>query len=146
MRPSTKPLLLLLLLAIAVAAPLNDIHVSPAAGDDVAGDGTARRPFASLHRAQLAVRAALHTAAASGVGGDLTVRIAGGRYELTEPLVFDERDHHATPSPHRVSWVGPSLDAQTAGEEAARVLCGTVLSGWQHAWGGVYKVRLGRRV
>jgi hypothetical protein len=145
MRPSTRPLLLPLL-AIAAAAPLDDILVSPAAGDDVAGDGTALRPFASLHRAQLAARAALQTAAASGGGGDLTVRIAGGRYELTEPLVFDERDQHAAPSPHRVSWVGPSLDAQTAGEEAARVLCGTVLSGWQHAWGGVYKVRLGRRV
>eukprot|EP01044_Picomonas_judraskeda_P041384 COSAG03_NODE_20802_length_313_cov_1.214953_1_plen_48_part_10 len=48
MRPSTRPLLLLLLLlAIVAAAPLDDVHVSPAAGDDVAGDGTPVRPFAS---------------------------------------------------------------------------------------------------
>jgi hypothetical protein len=127
------------------------VFVSPAAGGDggaadaaAAADGSAQRPYASLHRAQTAVRALLqrHGAAA----GDITVHVGGGRYELGEPLVFDERDHHPahrdSGSGHRVTWAGPPK----ASEEKARVLCGTALAGWQHAWGGVYKIKLGRRV
>eukprot|EP01048_Picozoa_sp_COSAG05_P004567 COSAG05_NODE_251_length_12871_cov_4.691669_1_plen_214_part_10 len=140
-------LLPLLLHAAATAASTDttaalslSVFVSPA-GSDAVGDGSVAKPYASLGRAQSAVRALLQQRGASAAG-NITVTVGGGRYELREPLVFDERDHHAAPSANRVSWTGPSK----AAAKKARVLCGAALSGWQHAWGGVYKVHLGRRV
>jgi len=108
------------------------VHVSP--------DGST--PCATLTCAQGAVRELLAAATAEAPLGDITVHVHGGRYEMREPLVFDERDHHPAPSTRRVSWVGPPK----ASAKKARVLCGAALSGWTRAWGGVYKVKLGRRV
>jgi hypothetical protein len=143
-----RMLLPLFLLPAAVgysstAAPpplLLSVFVSPT-GSDVVGDGSAAKPHASLSRAQTAVRELLRQHGAGA--GNITVHVGGGRYELGEPLVFDERDHHQWHGgDRRVTWVGPPKDS----ENKARVLCGTSLSGWQHAWGGVYKVKLGRRI
>ena len=55
------------------------LHVAPNGTDD--GDGSAARPFASLTRAQAAVRQ--HNG-----DHDVTVRIAAGTYRLATPLRF----------------------------------------------------------
>ena len=98
----------------------------------------------SLHCAQDRVRQLLRVPSASeGAAEDITVRVAGGSYELMEPLVFDERDH-ATDG-RRVVWQGPAAGASHAARPA-RILGGTRLRGWERAWGEVYRTRLGRRV
>ena len=66
-------------------APGVTFYVSPSGSD--ANPGTKDRPFATVGRAQRAVRPRL---AASGA--DITVLLRGGRYELSEPLVFGARD------------------------------------------------------
>lgn len=50
-------------------------------------DGTEENPFKSIESAKRAVRAINKQMA-----GDITVLISGGRYELTEPLIFDDSD------------------------------------------------------
>ena len=85
--------------------PLVSVFVSPT-GSDTTGDGSEATPYASLNRVQSAVRMLLQQHGASA--GNITVNVVGGgRYELDEPLVFDEGDHHAAPSARRVSWIGP---------------------------------------
>eukprot|EP01052_Picozoa_sp_SAG31_P010818 SAG31_NODE_601_length_13643_cov_64.237005_15_plen_130_part_00 len=81
--------------AVPTGAPAAfDIFVSPV-GSDSAGDGSSFHPYASLGRAQAAVRSLLLRQQQTGGAADnITVHVAGGRYELTEPLVFDARDHH----------------------------------------------------
>ncbi len=61
--------------------------VSPA-GDD-AGPGTRERPFATIPRAQRAVRDAK---AAEGLTAPVVVNVLGGTYALEGPLVFTPRD------------------------------------------------------
>ena len=60
--------------------------VSPT-GSDAAGDGSAKQPFATIEKAQLAVRD-------DPMRGQckIAVNIEGGVYHLTAPLVFDARD------------------------------------------------------
>ena len=101
----------------------------------------------SLHCAQDRVRELLRAPSAlESPAEDITVFVAGGSYELTEPLVFDERDH-ATDG-RRVVWQGPAGSAAGGSHAArpARILGGTRLRGWERAWGDVYRTRLGRRV
>ncbi|MHB1230645.1 MAG: hypothetical protein ACYCY3_10105, partial [Halothiobacillus sp.] len=63
--------------------------VSPT-GNDATGDGSAGQPFASIGKAQLAVRD-------SPLRGQckIAVNIEGGVYHLKAPLVFDARDSGA---------------------------------------------------
>jgi len=63
-----------------------DFHVAPDGRDDAAG--TKAAPFATLSRARDAVRALI----AAGLKRDVTVEIAGGRYELDGPVVFGPAD------------------------------------------------------
>lgn len=60
--------------------------VAPSGSD--AAPGTAERPFASLQRAQEAVRELTR----AGLRGPVTVRLASGVYELSEPLTFGPED------------------------------------------------------
>jgi hypothetical protein len=122
-----RMLLPLFLLPAAVgysstAAPpplLLSVFVSPT-GSDVVGDGSAAKPHASLSRAQTAVRELLRQHGAGA--GNITVHVAGGgRYELSEPLVFDERDHHQWHGgDRRVTWVGPPKDSENKAKGAVR--------------------------
>lgn len=75
-----------LLLTPVLAAAGTVLHVSPA-GDD-ANPGTEERPFATPRRAQSAVRELTR----AGLREPVTVRLAGGTYELSEPLVFGPED------------------------------------------------------
>ena len=62
------------------------VHVAPEGRDT--GDGSAIRPFATLARAQSAVRALKDASAASPI----TVELAAGTYRLAAPLVFSAAD------------------------------------------------------
>ena len=67
-----------MLLGTVVAASADVVNVSPA-GDDVRGDGSAVRPFASLQRA-------LDYAAALPKNDTLFIRVGGGEYRLCDPV------------------------------------------------------------
>ena len=76
----------LLLADPLAAAPPADFVVSPT-GDD-GNPGTAAKPFATVGRARDAVRAKI----AKGMKADITVRLRGGTYRITEPIVFGPND------------------------------------------------------
>jgi hypothetical protein len=63
-----------------------DFYVAPNGDDN--GTGTVRRPFATVQRAQKAVRALT----AKGLQKDVLVLLRGGRYELRRPLTFAPED------------------------------------------------------
>jgi len=63
-----------------------EFHVSPG-GDDAAA-GTAEQPFATLQRAQQAVRRLV----SAGLQSDVTVCVHGGRYVIEQPLRFGPED------------------------------------------------------
>ena len=92
------------------------LYVSAAAA--AGGDGSPGKPFASLGRAQAAVRKLLASAAGSG---DVTVSIAGGAYFNTS-LALTEAD---SPSPGggQVSW-------QAAAGATVAVYGGARITGW----------------
>ncbi len=82
------PRLLLSALAGCLLLPLASaavFHVAPTGRDD--GDGSTARPFATLARAQSAVRDLRRTAT-----DPITVELAAGTYHLTAPLVFTPED------------------------------------------------------
>lgn len=88
------------------------LHVSPSGSDE--GDGSAARPFASLARAQQAVRALNHD-------HDVTVSLAQGVYRLTAPLRFNARD--GGQNGYTVRWEGATgLRTMLSG--------GTPVTGW----------------
>lgn len=124
--------------SVTTASPSHTIHVAPAIDSLPTGtgsaDGSAALPFRTLHAAHAAARAFV---AKAPLTEDLTVSLAAGAYELPSSLTFTEQDGGR--DGHRVIWSGPSV-----GE--ARVLGGTRVGDWEHAWGEVYRTRLGRRV
>ncbi len=67
-------------------APSTDYYVAPSGSDQ--NPGTEKKPFGTLRRAQAAVRARI----AVGLRKDVRVLLSGGRYELTQPLVFGPPD------------------------------------------------------
>ena len=140
LRSSLLPLLLLL--APTSAARAIELHVDSTVGSDHTGDGSRARPFASLHRAQRAVRAELRQISQSGEhaeaeSSDITVSVGPGVHALNEPLRFDSRDSGR--AGRRVVWRGH-------GGESTRILGGPMVGDWEHAWGNVYRSKLGRRV
>ncbi|MBM3501487.1 MAG: hypothetical protein FJX74_22765, partial [Armatimonadetes bacterium] len=102
-----------------------DFFVAPKGSD--ANPGTTARPFATLHRAQQAVRAAV----AKGLTEDVTVFVLGGRYELTEPLRFGPEDGGT--ERHSVTW---------RAIESAIVSGGRPIEGWKSGGDGVLTAEL----
>jgi uncharacterized protein (TIGR03437 family) len=78
------------LLASALAG--QDIYVSPAGNDSAAG--TLAAPFATVLRAQQAVRALL-----PGRASPITVALRGGTYYMTAPLAFTAADSGTASAP-----------------------------------------------
>lgn len=107
-----------------------EFHVAPNGSD--ANPGSAERPFATLHRAQQAVRAGRVAQPDQGV----TVRLAGGRYELREALEFTQADSGA-------SAAQPVRYVAQPGAEVV-VSAGRRITGWQPdpTRSGVWKVRV----
>lgn len=91
------------------------VHVSPAGNDD--GDGSGAHPYASLARAQAAVRR-------HNVDHDVTVELADGVYSLAAPLRFTASD--GGQNGYTVRW--------RASAGAHPVLSGGIaVSGWRLA-------------
>jgi len=88
------------------------VHVAPH-GDD-AGDGSRARPFASLARAQAAVRALK-----AGATGPLTVELTAGTYRLRTPLVFTTEDSGSPAAP--ITWTAaPGAEVRLTGSVELR--------------------------
>jgi hypothetical protein len=96
-----------MLYALAAATPAvgHTIHVSASAGSDITGDGSAEHPFASLGKAQAAVRKVL------GNHNAVTVEVGPGQYFDTS-LTLTELDSPASLDT-RVKWISPQPGAAT---------------------------------
>ncbi len=96
-------------------------------GND-ANAGTSAAPFATLARAQEAVRAFL----ASGGKGKIVVNVRGGTYRLSEPLRFGPQD----------SATNAKVTYRAAPGETPVVTGAIPVSGWERVAGRVYKADL----
>jgi len=109
--------------AVAEKGQAAVFHVSPDGKDTNAG--TEARPFATLGRAQQAVRGKI----AAGLTGDVTVLIRPGTYELAEPLKFSAPDSGT--KQHAVTY------AAVPGEKVI-VSGGRRITGWQRGKGKLW--------
>ena len=105
------------------AAAATVFHVSPAGRDT--DPGTEGRPFASIARAQQAVRRTI----AAGLRGGVTVSIAAGTYELGEPLKFGPADSGT--KDHAVTYAA-------AGKGKVIVSGGRRITGWKRGEGKLW--------
>jgi hypothetical protein len=71
---------------LSIPAAAAEFHVSP--GGDDGADGNSERPFATIERAQAAVR----RLTAAGLSSDVTVLVHGGQYTIERPLQFGPDD------------------------------------------------------
>ena len=99
----------------AVAA--DTLHVAPDGND--ANPGSADRPFATLQRARDEIRQ--RKAAASLPVGGITVEVAGGTYELAQPLQLTAQDS-GTPD--------AAIVYQARAGETAKLVGGRAVTGW----------------
>jgi hypothetical protein len=116
-----------LLLSCFLPALATTYHVSPT-GSDTA-DGTEDQPFATLQRALSAVRTARHQAT-----GEMTVVLAGGRYELPGPVRLDTE----TSGVHGQQLVIRAAEGQTPVLSGGRRIEGWTL---HDAERGIYRAR-----
>ncbi len=137
MRP-TFPLFLCAALVCFSAYGAEEWFVSPQGKDiwsgrvpDALADGS-DGPFATLERAQKAVREHLHT----GLPGEVTVTLRAGEYRRTAPLTFSKEDSGRPDAP--VLWRGFS-------GEHPRLLGSVRLAGWQEWKDGIYRVDPGMK-
>lgn len=100
------------------------LYVSPQGND--AWPGTVERPFATLARAQQAVRE--RTAA---MERDVVVNLRGGTYPLTEPLRFSSAEGDGGTGGHRVTY--QAYGYGTEGQEVPILSGGQPVTGWQPA-------------
>jgi len=111
---------------ILAASPQAAFYVAPDGNDGQAG--TLEAPFASVARAQEAVRERIR----EGLSEDLLVLLRGGAYRLDKPLVFGPEDGHPK---HAVTYAAyPDEQPVLSG--------GQPLSGWVEAGDGKWTVTL----
>ena len=96
-------------------------------GDD-SGSGTPEKPFATIQRAQQAVRAKVKT----GLDGDVIVYVAGTQ-RLTEPLVFGSGD--GGEEKHGVMYA-------RWGDEDVVISGGVEITGWRDVGDGVWAAKV----
>jgi len=132
MRSSWIPAILAIL-ALWAHAPAQppaakaDLWVAPQGSDD--GPGTAERPFATLGRAQQAVRARI----AAGLKEDVVVVLRKGTYELGQTLVFGPEDSGT--EKHSITY-------QAQPGEQVVVSGGRRVTGWQPAADGLWTAQV----
>ncbi|MHC4497429.1 MAG: peptide-binding protein, partial [Planctomycetota bacterium] len=122
-------LALFLLMMTALVAPAAELFVAPDGSDD--NVGTKARPFATIQRAQEAVR---------DVAGKepVTVNLRAGTYYLTKPVVFGAEDSGA---------VNRIVVYKAYEKEKVRVSGGKRLSlQWQEHKGGIKKAKISRAI
>lgn len=103
------------------------IVVSPS-GDDGA-EGTRDKPFATIARAQQAVRETIK----AGLTENVAVFLRGGTYRLTEPLVFGPGDGGG--AKYSVNYMVPP------GEKVV-ISGGVEIAGWRNVGGGVWAAKV----
>ena len=128
MNPHIIPLLLAA--SLATAALPAEFHVAPNGAD--ANPGTRARPFATLHRAQEAVRAERAAHPDQGV----TVTFRGGSYRLNRTLEFTPADSGASADQPVRYRAEPGAEVVISG--------GRFITGWQSdaQRPGVWKTRV----
>jgi hypothetical protein len=105
------------------AAVQATVFVSPS-GDDANAGTSATQPVRTLQRGRDLVRARNAT-----MTGDIVVSLAGGTYQLSQPLALDARDSGT--GGHRVIW--------TAASGARPLVSGGIpVTGWTKGSGGVW--------
>lgn len=112
-----KILVFLFGILLSTMAFSGEWFVAPNGND--ADPGTKEKPFATISRARDAVR----SAKADGDKGPWTVRIAGGNYELAEPIRFESRDSGTDENP--VLYIGEGTKTVLNGARP--------LDGWRKA-------------
>ncbi len=113
MRRALVGLAIVFLLGLPAASAATTVHVAPN-GRDTA-DGSATRPFATLSRAQSAVRALMQTAP-----GALTVELAPGTYHLAAPLVLSTEDSGRPDAPITYA-AAPGAEVRLTGSVALQL-------------------------
>jgi hypothetical protein len=126
MKRTLAALLLALTSLAQAAAPEADFFVSPK-GDDNAS-GSLKAPFATIDRAQSAVRALRQTKQ-----GPITVMLREGVYSIASPLAFTPADSGTPDAP--IVW------AAYPGETPV-VSGGRVLTGWQETEDGLWSLQI----
>jgi len=116
-----------MLLGIAAACGAKEFHVAPGGGDE--NPGAQAAPFATIRRAQEAVRAL----GAKGLAEDVTVVLGGGTYRLAEPLVFGPQDGGT--AQHAVTYAA-------AEGETVTISGGRVVTGWKRSARDVWTARV----
>jgi len=109
-------------LSLILAAGLleaGDLYLAPADAPARPGDGTARRPFASLTQARDAIRAARR----AGDRNAWTVHLAKGDYPVSAPVVFEPCDSGSADAP--ITYAGEGADT--------RIMGGIRIGGWAEA-------------
>ncbi|MBI2421884.1 MAG: right-handed parallel beta-helix repeat-containing protein [Candidatus Hydrogenedentes bacterium] len=104
------------LLGACAASQAADYYVSPNGNDSNPGNDAA--PFATLERAQQAVRALV----AAGLDHDVEVLLHGGDYLLERALVFDPQDSGT--AEHSITW-------RAVQGEVAVLSGGKAVTGWK---------------
>ena len=104
-----------------------DFYVSPDGEDN--GPGNAQKPFATLARAQHAVRRKI----AAGLKANVTVLIGGGTYFLDSPLVFGPEDSGT--DEYAITYAA-------WGDRAPILSGGRRVTGWEKSSGNLWGVSL----
>ena len=119
---------LLVVLLVGCAQALGaTFYVAPGGSDE--NPGTQAAPFATIRRAQEAVRAL----GAKGLAEDVTVVLGGGTYRLAKPLVFGPQD--AGTAQHAVTYAA-------AEGETVVISGGRVVTGWKRSARDVWTARV----
>jgi hypothetical protein len=115
-------------MARAAAVPSSvAFHVAVQGSDE--NSGTAKKPFATLTRAQWAVREAKQR----GATGPATVILHGGVYRISRPLAFEPQDSGTAEAP---------VTYQAAPGERAIIDGGQTITGWKKADGHLWSADL----
>jgi hypothetical protein len=115
-----------LICSICTIAAGAEFFVAPDGSDT--NPGTQEAPFATIEKARDTIRANNHN---QDMQADLTVWLRGGRYELKDTLVFDERDSGS--NGHRIIY--------RAFENETPIVCGgRKVTGWEPVDGKPYFV------
>ncbi len=121
-----------LFLLVAASAPASAdetaLYVSPAGNDSWTGKSLGK-PFATIARARDEIRALKK----SGLRKPVTVHIAGGRYEIAEPLVF-------TPEDSGTEYF-PVVYKADSGENPL-ISGGRIITGWKKGRNGLWFAEL----
>ncbi|WP_438482646.1 right-handed parallel beta-helix repeat-containing protein [Oleiharenicola lentus] len=128
--------LLLALISLLAALAENNptFHVAPAPIGNDSGNGSAQAPFATIARAQLAVRDQLQKTPQTS---DIVVEIRAGTYSLSAPIIFDPTDSGRN---------GFSIVYRAATQAQVIVSGGRAVPDWKKIDARTYQTSVGRDV